>query len=65
MNRDGTVKGYSKISDTQGGFNGTLDSGKFFENSVSSVADLDGDGISDLAVGVPEDTAGCIIMYIY
>ena len=51
MNRDGTVKEHSKISDTQGGFNGTLDDSDFFAISVSWVSDLDGDGIPDLAVG--------------
>ena len=51
----GTVKGYQKISDTEGTFLDVLDDGDFFGESVTSLGDLDGDGITDLAVGAPND----------
>ena len=53
LNSDGTVKSHQKISDTQGGFTGTLVDGDDFGGSVASIPDLDGDGIGDLAVGAP------------
>ncbi|MCH7903755.1 MAG: FG-GAP repeat protein, partial [Armatimonadetes bacterium] len=58
LNTDGTVKSDQKISDTEGGFTGTLDNGDLFGNSVASLGDLDGDGVVDLAVGAPNDDDG-------
>ncbi|MCA9027882.1 MAG: FG-GAP repeat protein [Planctomycetaceae bacterium] len=52
LNADGTVKSHQKISDTVGGFDGTLDDGAQFGSSLTSLEDLDGDGINELAVGV-------------
>ena len=54
LNTDGTVKSHTKISDTQGGFTGGLDNYDSTTTrllSVASLGDLDGDGVSDLAVG--------------
>ncbi len=51
LNADATVKSHQKISDTQGGFVGILDDTDDFGLSISSLGDLDGDGIGDLAVG--------------
>ena len=51
MAQPGTVLFHQKISDTEGGFTGTLDNDNGFSISVSSLGDLDGDGITDLAVG--------------
>ena len=48
---DGTVKTYQKISDTEGGFTGTLNNFDWFGTAVGSLGDLDGDGVGDLAVG--------------
>jgi hypothetical protein len=58
LNANGTVMGYKKISDTQGGFSGILDDGDKFGRSVDSVGDLNGDGVGDLAVGAVGDGDG-------
>ena len=58
LNSDGTVKSHQKISDTEGGFTGTLDNGDQFGGAVASLGDLDGDGVGDLAVGVSTDDDG-------
>ena len=54
----GTVLSHQKISDTEGGFTGTLDNSDFFGSSVASLGDLDGDGFGDLAVGAHGDDDG-------
>lgn len=51
LNADGTVKAEQKISPTVGGFEGDLVDGDFFGSSTAAVGDLDGDGITELAVG--------------
>ncbi len=58
LHTDGTVKSHQKISDTEGGFGGTLDDGDWFGHSVAWLADLDGDGLGDLAVGARNDDDG-------
>jgi len=52
MNSDGTVKSEQKISDTAGGFTGTLVFRDFFGSSVTNLGDLDGAGLSVLALAV-------------
>ncbi len=58
LNSDGTVKGHQKISDTAGGFTGVLDNNDAFGISVANLGDLDGDGVTDLAVGAYRDDDG-------
>ncbi|HSH02491.1 MAG TPA: Ig-like domain-containing protein [Anaerolineae bacterium] len=58
LNNDGTVKGHQKISDTQGGFTGVLDDVNYFGRSVANLGDVDGDSITDIAVGANLDDDG-------
>jgi hypothetical protein len=58
LNWDGTVKESQKISDTEGNFTGILDDWDLFGWSLSSLGDLDLDGVTDLAVGAPFDDDG-------
>lgn len=55
LNSDGSVNHSQKISDTEGNFLGVLDDGDVFGSSVSSLGDLNGDGITDIAVGAQYD----------
>lgn len=58
MNANGTVGTYQKISDTQGGFQGTLVDESFFGSSIANLGDMNGDGVQDLAVGASGDDDG-------
>jgi len=58
MNADGTVKGQFRINEGRGGFMGPLDYTDAFGSSIACLGDVDGDGIGDLAVGVPGDDGG-------
>ena len=57
MNADGTVKASQKIADGTGG-GPALAAGDHFGRSVAALGDLDGDGVSDLAVGANYDDTG-------
>lgn len=57
MNSDGTAKSSAKIAhQTNGG--PTLSDGDYFGSSVTSLGDLDGDGVPELAVGAFYDDTG-------
>ncbi len=58
LNAEGTVKTHQKISDNEGAFTGTLDNSDLFGWGMASLGDLDGDGVSDLAVGATGDDDG-------
>ena len=58
LNSDGTVYAATKIGSGAGGFTGVISSGDFFGSSLANIGDLDGDGISDLAVGAYRDDDG-------
>ncbi len=55
MNADGTVKSSTKIASGTNGGPGLADA-DFFGISVTSLGDLDGDGVTDLAVGARADS---------
>ena len=55
---NGTVKAAVKISQTSGNFVGPLADDDRFGVSVTSLGDLDGDGITDIAVGAFLDDTG-------
>jgi hypothetical protein len=52
------VEKYHKISSTQGSFDGVLNDRDQFGVSVANIGDIDGDGITDLAVGADRDEDG-------
>ena len=56
LNRDGTVRHEQKISALAGGFVGPLLGNDEFGNGVSGLGDLDGDGVTDIAVGAIFDS---------
>ena len=56
MNTDGSPKSSVLIDSTSS--NGpTISSGDWFGNAVANIGDLDGDGITDMAVGAEQDDA--------
>ncbi len=59
LNRDGTVKSHTAISNTEGGFTGKLGADHQFGRDLVSLGDMDGDSIPELAVGAPmQDRVG-------
>ncbi len=58
LNPDGTVLSHQKISDTEGAFAGVLANGDNFGQSVTSLGDLNGDGVGDIVVGADDDNDG-------
>ena len=59
LNVDGSVGGASKISNTAGNFQGTLQDNDQFGAALAALGDLEGDGRPELAVGAPlSDVSG-------
>ncbi|MCK4873713.1 MAG: FG-GAP repeat protein [Phycisphaerales bacterium] len=67
----GEVIAEQKISELHGGFEGTLNDFAQFGRGVASLGDLDGDGITDVAVGSPglyaeaTEAGGVWILFLY
>jgi cysteine-rich repeat protein len=59
LNPDGTVASERRIANGESGFGaGLLESSDIFGESLTSLGDLDGDGVEDLAVGATADHDG-------
>lgn len=58
LTSSGTVDSYSIISDTQGNFTGGLSNQDEFGSSIALLGDMDGDGVSDIAVSANRDAGG-------
>jgi len=58
LDAGGRVRQRQRIADSGGGFGGKLTDDDRFGSAVASVGDVDGDGITDLAVGAPNDDEG-------
>jgi len=58
LDAEGKVRDEERIADGDGGFAGDLDDGDLFGSSVADIGDINDDGISDLAVGAPNDDDG-------
>ncbi|OFY90757.1 MAG: hypothetical protein A2236_06315, partial [Bacteroidetes bacterium RIFOXYA2_FULL_33_7] len=71
LNSNGTVKNKQKISALEGNFIGDLDAVDMFGITVSSLGDLDDDGITDIGVSARDDDDGGTdrgavwILYLY
>jgi len=58
LDSDGTVLDSVKIAVNRGGFDGKLDDNDRFGSAIAGIGDLNGDGITDLAVGAPQTDDG-------
>lgn len=58
LNNNGTVNAYQKINELHGNFAGALDDFDRFGISMGTIGDMDGDSVSDLAVGAYLDNDG-------
>lgn len=58
LHADGSIKTAAKISATEGGFDGELDAGDDLGHAVGAIGDLDGDGVTEIAIGAIRDDDG-------
>jgi hypothetical protein len=58
MNVEGKVDAWQKVSNSAGGFGGSLDADDNFGAAITGIGDLDNNGVPDLAVGMPGDDKG-------
>ncbi len=58
LNANGSVKSSHEINELVGGFTAVLDDVDQFGTSVTSLGDLDGDGVTDILVGAVKDDDG-------
>lgn len=61
LNKNGTVKKYLRIAEGVNGFLGQLNSKDQFGCAISSIGDIDNDGVIDLAVGAMQDNDAGIL----
>lgn len=58
LNEDNTLKSSQKISDTRGNFTAILNDSDRFAKALSTIGDVNGDGIQDLAISADRDDDG-------
>ena len=60
MNGSQTVSTVQKISDTDGGLTASLTNTSYFGSALTSIGDLDNDGVNDLALGARNQGSGTV-----
>lgn len=55
LQADGTVEGWTKAGDAQGGFTGALANGDELGSALALLGDIDGNGVADVLAGAPGD----------